>query len=213
MTFRNIATFVLAALPAVFVLTRPDAATETTTTQDSSQDPAKMQEQMKEMMAKAAKFTQPGAEHKKLARMVGTWTMSTRFVMAGQKSKPETGESQISWLDEGRWLQMRWSGSMMGQPARGWTWLGYDKFKMSYVSTSVSSGDTAMNRSEGDLTPDGKALVLYGTLDEYLTGEHDKMVRYVYRFVSDDEMVLEVHDLPIGLENTMVMEISFERKA
>jgi hypothetical protein len=43
---------------------------------------------------------------------------------------------------------------------------------------------------------------MYGTLDEYLTGEHDKMVKSVWRFVSDDEMRLEVHDLAIGESNS-----------
>jgi hypothetical protein len=53
---------------------------------------------------------------------------------------------------------------------------------------------------------------MYGTLDEYLSGEHDKMVKYVYRFVSADEIVFEVHDLPIGEVNTQVMEFRFTRK-
>ena len=48
-------------------------------------------------------------------------------------------------------------------------------------------------------------------LDEYLTGEHDKMVKSVFRFVSEDEMKLEVHDLPIGESNTKVVEITYTR--
>ena len=78
--------------------------------------------------------------------------------------------------------------------------------------SDVNNMDTALRHAEGDMTPDGSALVLYGTLDEYLTGEHDKMVKYVYRFVNDDEFILEVHDLPIGLENTKVMEAHFHRE-
>jgi len=89
--------------------------------------------------------------------------------------------------------------------------MGYDNFKQSYVITTVTNMDTAMLRSEGDLTPDGRALIAYGTLDEYLTGEHDKMVKYVWRFNSPGEMVLEVHDLPIGETNTKVVEITFRR--
>ncbi len=52
----------------------------------------------------------------------------------------------------------------------------------------------------------------YGTIDEYLTGEHDKMVKTVWRFISDDKMVLEIHDLPIGENNTKVVEITYTRK-
>jgi hypothetical protein len=64
-----------------------------------------------------------------------------------------------------------------------------------------------MRQSEGDMDPSGKVLITYGTLDEYLTGEHDKMVKYVWRFDSDDKIVLEIHDLPIGEKNTKVLEI------
>ena len=45
-----------------------------------------------------------------------------------------------------------------------------------------------------------------------MTGEHDKMVKSVWRFVSDDEMKLEVHDLPIGEDNTQVFEIRYRRR-
>ena len=52
---------------------------------------------------------------------------------------------------------------------------------------------------------------VYGTIDEYLTGENDKAVKNVWRFPSDDRMILEVHDLAIGEENTKVVEVTFTR--
>jgi hypothetical protein len=75
----------------------------------------------------------------------------------------------------------------------------------------VGNFDTAMIRAEGDMDPSGKALLLYGTLDEYLTGEHDKMVKTVWRFPSADKLVMEVHDLPIGEQNTKVFEVVYTR--
>jgi hypothetical protein len=62
------------------------------------------------------------------------------------------------------------------------------------------------------MDPSGKALITYGTIDEYLTGEHDKMVKYVWRFLSEDKIVLEVHDLPIGENNAKVVELTFTRQ-
>ena len=62
------------------------------------------------------------------------------------------------------------------------------------------------------MTQSKDALVTYGTIDEYLTGEHDKMVKYVWRFRGDDAMTFEVHDLPIGESNTKVVEVTFKRK-
>lgn len=123
----------------------------------------------------------------------------------------EKGTAEFSWLMPGRWLQNRARGTMMGQQAEFFYLIGYDNFKMSYVTTTVSNFDTAMLRFEGDMTQDGKALISYGTLDEYTTGEHDKMVKSVWRFLDADTIVLEVHDLPIGEVNTKVFEIKYTR--
>jgi hypothetical protein len=166
---------------------------------------------MAEMMKAAARWTQPGEHHKELERFVGKWDTETRMFMGGKATPGEKGTAEFTWLMPGRWLQYRAQGSMMGMQAESACLMGYDNFKMSYVATGVSSFDTAMNRFEGDMTPDGKSLVMYGTLDEYLTGEHDKMVKYAWRFLSPDKMLFEIHDLPIGETNTKVVEITYTR--
>ena len=168
-------------------------------------------DEMAAMMAKAKKFTAPGENHKLLERFLGEWNTEVRMFMGKQATPAEKGTATFRWKIEGRWLESEWSGTMMQQPARGAIWLGYDNFKMSYVSTMITSGDTAMNHAEGDLTQDQKSLLLYGTLDEYLTGEHDKMVKYAWRFLAADKMVLEIHDLPIGESDTKVVEITYTK--
>jgi hypothetical protein len=178
----------------------------------STQDPQPSPQDMAEMMAKMAKFTQPGKAHELLARFLGEWETSTQITMGGQASPAEKGVAKFEWLMKGRWLKSSMSGKVMGMPMESFQVLGYDNFKQSYVSTVVGTMDTAMLRSEGDVTRDGNTLITYGTLDEYLTGEHDKMVKYVWRFVSDDEIVHEVHDLPIGEENTQVVRVRFARR-
>jgi hypothetical protein len=173
--------------------------------------PVAPQDEMKAMMEKAKAWTQPGEHHKQMERFLGKWDIEVRMFMGDQASPPEKGTAEVRWLMDGRWLESNWSGQMMGMPVRGHNLFGYDNFKMSYVMTMVSSFDTAMTHAEGDMTPDGKSLILYGTLDEYLTGEHDKMVKYAYRFISPDEMRLEIHDLPIGEVNAKVVEITYKR--
>jgi hypothetical protein len=163
------------------------------------------------MMARARRFVQPGEHHALLERFLGRWTTETRFFMGPQASPPEEGTAEGTWLMEGRWMQLRSSGQMMGMPMQGQSVLGYDNFKMSYVVSSVSTMDTAMHYAEGDLDQGGRTLLLYGTLDEYLTGEHDKMVKTIWRFPADDEMVMEIHDLPIGENGTKVVEVRYRR--
>jgi hypothetical protein len=162
-------------------------------------------------MEKARRFTQPGENHKTLARFIGKWTTETRIFMAGKPTPAEKGTAEIAWLMPGRWLKQESNGSIMGQPLKTFGVIGYDNFKQSFVSSQVSNLDTAMTHAEGDMDPGGKALLLYGTLDEYTTGEHDKMVRYIWRFPSADRMVLEIHDLPIGENNTKVIEVTYSR--
>ena len=165
---------------------------------------------LQELMKLAEKYTKPGRHHKVLARFIGKWDTEMRVLMG--RMPPSKGEAEWSWLMPGRWIQGMGKGKLMGRPFDTCTIMGYDNFKQSYVQTTVSSADTAMNRGEGDMTRDGKKLICYGTLDEYTTGEHDKMVKYVWDFVSKDKMVLEVHDLPIGEKNTKVVEVTYTRK-
>jgi len=176
---------------------------------NQSDDPAA---DMAAMMAQAQRYTNPSEHHKLLERYLGEWDTETTLFMGGSATEPEKGTSKSEWLMEGRWIKTEFQGSMMGMSMRIVSIMGYDNFKMSYVVTSVNSMDTIMLHQEGDMDPGGKALLMYGTLDEYLTGEHDKMVKTVVRFLSDDEMVMEVHDLPIGETNTKVFEIRYKRR-
>ena len=190
---------------AVALASSPCATGAETATENEQVD-------MREMMARAARFTTPGEHHAQLERFLGDWDTTFAITMAGVDIPPDKGSATISWLMDGRWLKLEGSGTQMGMPAETFMLIGYDNFKMSYVTAAVSSVDTALTTSEGDMDPGGKALITYGTLDEYTTGEHDKMVRYVWRFHSQDHMTLELHDLPIGENNTKVVEITFRRK-
>jgi len=178
------------------------------TVQDQGQGAPPKPDDMAAMMAKAGKFTRPGKWHKELERFLGKWNTETR--VAGM-DKGEKGTFEFSWLMQGRWLKGEGTGNFMGKPMQSFYLMGYDNFKQSYVTCAVNGMDTAMLHSEGDMDPGGKAILMYGTLDEYLTGEVGKMVKSVFRFESKDKIILEVHDLPIGENNTKVFEIVYTR--
>ncbi len=165
-----------------------------------------------QQMARVKKLTQPGAEHQKLEAFLGSWTTESSFFMNGQKTPAEKGEATFRWQMQGRWMVAETKGSMMRMPYESFWVLGHDNMKKSYVITTVQNMDTAMIRSEGDFLQDGKTLVTYGQMDEYLTGEHDKVVKYVFRFVDADHITIEVHDLHIGEPNTKVLEIAMTKK-
>ncbi|MFN7975141.1 MAG: DUF1579 family protein [Acidobacteriota bacterium] len=167
---------------------------------------------MAEMMKRAERFTKPGPEHKLLERFLGEWETEMKVMAPGAPPAGEKGVATGRWLIEGRWVAIEGKGTMMGMPSKFFYLIGYDNFKMSYVTAGVSSIDTAMAHSEGDVDPATGALLSYGTIDEYLTGENDKMVKYVWRFPDPTTLEFEVHDLPIGESNTEVVHFTYHRK-
>ena len=89
---------------------------------------------------------------------------------------------------------------------------GFDNYKKKFVSVWFDNRNTAIMTSEGLLDQSGKVLTLFGSMDEWMTGEHDKTVKYVYRIIDDDEFVFEIHDLGIVPGETKVIEIVYTRK-
>lgn len=181
------------------------------TTLVNAQDPGGPS--MAEMMERWMQSNALTEKHKALEYFLGRWDTETRMWMApGAPPDVTKGTMEYSWLIDGRWMQMRGEGSMMGQPITEFGVFGYDNFKQKYVSTYLNSMTTVLLPSEGNFDQSGKNLILYGPMDEPMTGEHDKMVKYVTRIQGPDRHVFEVHDLAIGEQNTKVVEVTYTRK-
>ena len=190
-----------AALAATVLL----AARPTQDAQDGKPDPMAM-------FGDAAKYLTPNENHQWLGQFIGEWDATSRiWMMPGQAPMESKGKASVRWLVEGRWIISESDMTMFGMPVKTTAILGYDNFKKKYVSTTVDSFQTCMLNAEGFRDQAGTALHLYGPMDEYLTGENDKTVRYTHRIVSPDKRILEVHDLAIGETNTKVVEFEFTR--
>jgi hypothetical protein len=160
---------------------------------------------------------QLGPHHKELEYFLGTWDGVIEFVMPGMLTMPPEKRDKVvgtgAWAIEGRWLSFRIKGTMMGQPFEGFGLSGYDNVKKAHVSTFVSNIDTAMTTASGSVVdPNGKIVSMYGTIDEYLTGEHDKPVRITRKIVSPDQFVHEIWDLGIGELGQVVLRETFTRR-
>lgn len=169
--------------------------------QQEQPDPTKMMELMK-------KYTTPGKQHRVLEPLIGEW--ETEMSITGMP--PTKGTAKFEWILGKRFVKQTYQGTMMGQPYEGMGFLGYDLFKKKFTSTWLASMDTAQRASEGLLDRTGKIITFYGAMDEYLTGEHDKTVKYVMNMTDPKRIVFEVHDLAIGEPNTMVIKITYEKK-
>jgi hypothetical protein len=161
-----------------------------------------------QMMELWRKWAMTDEHHKQLAWYVGKWDTEMNVVGMGTTK----GTAEFKWIIDGRWLAETREGTMMGQPLQGYGIIGYDRFKKKWVATKVSSMDTAMLRFEGTVVdPTGKVMVLWCNLDEYLTGEHDKMAKAVYRRIDDTKFVLEVWDMAMGPEGGRAFDITYTR--
>ena len=165
-----------------------------------------------EMMRRWQEATTPGAGHEFLEQVVGSWEMRTKMWMGGPESEPveTTGSSEIKWILEGHYILQESTGSMMGKEHLGHGITGYDNYKKKYVGVWIDNLSTAIYPMEGFLDQTGTVLSMYGAMDEYMTGEHDRMVRYVTRIIDADHHVFEVYDLHGGTD-FKVVEVAYTR--
>jgi uncharacterized protein DUF1579 len=167
-----------------------------------------------EMMKKWEEAATPGESHKLLNPFIGRWNMKTRAWMQGKDKAPSesTGISDIRWSLDGRFLLQESTGEMMGKPFSGVGYTGYDNFKQKYVFVWMDNSATAMYTGEGTSDPGAQVFTFYGKMDEPMTGEKDKTVKYVTRLVSKDKHVFEIYD-QVGTPNEFkVVEITYTRK-
>jgi hypothetical protein len=152
-----------------------------------------------------------GPHHKDLARFVGSWDTETTITGMGGPPIKEKGTAECRWLVEGKWIVTDSKGVVMNMPLASHKVMGYDNFKKKYVVSHTDSLQTCLLTGEGLFAPSG-ALIVYGKMDEPMTGECDKTVKWVWRFDGPDRITLEIHDMDIGEANTMVFDIVYTRR-
>lgn len=178
-----------------------------------SQEPPEggMKEEMKKKMAEMQVVLSPGKHHKAMEYFLGKWDIEFTLTY-GPKDVKSKGTAEFKWLIPGRWMAQDISGQLMGMPYRSFSIAGFDNIKKKFVTTVVNNMDTAMLRTEGTVVdPTGKVNTQYGTLDEYMTGEHDKPFRTVTKKTNDDQFRMELWDLGIGEGGKIVMLFDYTR--
>ena len=170
-------------------------------------------DELQAMQKRWAETMIPSKYHRWLGQLIGKWTTKTKMIWGADGPPSESsGEAEIEWKVKDKWLSWVAKSNMMGMPITMHATKGYDNFKQKFVSLSFDDQTTAAYRFEGNLDQTGTVLSLWGTVDEPMTGEHDKASKYVVRILSQDKFVHEVHDLTIGGDKTMVVETTYSRK-
>lgn len=169
-------------------------------------DPQKMMEQW---MASI----QPGKGHEFFKQFVGEWTTTTRVWMGGPgaPAQESAGTSTYSLILGGRFLKSESKGEMMGMPHEGLGLTGFDNNRKLYRSMWVDNMITGFITNTGNLDQTGKILTQFGEMDEPMTGEIGKPVKYVTRVVSPDQHVFEIWEVLYG-DPFKVVEVEYNRK-
>jgi hypothetical protein len=182
--------------------------------QAKGQEQSAVNPETQEMMKKWMDAASPGEPHKVLEHFIGKWDTACKMWMEGPGKPPsETkGTSEVKWILGGRYTHEELKSQMMGMPHIGMGITGYDNFKKQYVGFWIDNMSTAMFNTLGDFDASKKVLTAIGKMDEPMTGEKDKLVKYVVQIIDKDKHVFSVYDLPGTPNEYKVVEITYTRK-
>lgn len=166
---------------------------------------------METMMEVYQKLGTPGAPHKMLASLAGTWATKSKGWMDPDKPPMESeGTCAQKMLLGGRYLQQEYSGDMMGAPFSGIGIMGYDNHTKRYVSTWIDSMSTGIYLFEGEATPDGKTITQESCYDDPVKGP--MTWRSVTKIVDRDTLLFEMYGIDKTGRKDKMMEITYTRK-
>jgi len=174
--------------------------------------PAAAQPTEEEMMAAWEAAMAVGPQHEALTALAGSWATTTTFAaMPGSDQMiTEHGTSEAVAAMDGRVLEERFTGSMMGMPFSGEGRTGYDNVSGRYWTTWTDTMSTGLIVMYGDYDPATATYTFAGTSVDPLLGEIPTRIE---RTIDgpDHATSLFYFQYP-GAETTQMMEIVYERQ-
>jgi hypothetical protein len=219
MKVRTFVTHALAAAAGIAVVSALAAGPARPAEQEGHQqmDPKAMQAAMEAWM----KTTRPGQEHKFLEQFAGEWDTTMRMWMdPNGKPSESKGSATLKMIHGGRFLHQESKGSMklpgpdgkmMDVPSGGMGVTGFDVYRKLYTFAWTDTMSTAILTGSGALDRSGKILTMFGQMDEPMTGETGKAVKYVTRASSPDKFTFEIYEVLYG-DPFKVVEVEYTRK-
>ena len=120
--------------------------------------------------ADAMQLPPPMAEHKRLLEGVGEWEGTLTMWVPDQPEQQIAAREVIEPLGS-YWTRSRFTCDFMGLPFEGTGTTGYDPVKQRYVGTWVDSMTMELVVMEGEMSADGKTLVMRWTARDPGTGQ------------------------------------------
>jgi hypothetical protein len=153
------------------------------------------------------KLGTPGAPHKHLASMAGSWTTRIKNWMAPDSPPMEwMGSSEQKMILGGRYLQQEFAGEMMGSSYSGMGFTGYENHTKKYVSTWMDSMSTGIMYFEGTANAEGKTITQTAQFDDPVQGA--MQWRSVTRIVDGNTFLFEMYSTGKSGKEMKMMEIT-----
>ncbi|MCC6503674.1 MAG: DUF1579 domain-containing protein [Deltaproteobacteria bacterium] len=153
----------------------------------------------------------PGAQHKLLERMAGSWkTLSTFWGSPTEPPVESSGVCEQKMILGGRFLQQECSGEMIGSAFTGIGFTGYDNHSGKFVSTWMDSLGTAIYVFEGKPDAGGSGFTQKCSADDPVRGP--MVWRSVCAIKDDDTIAFEMYGAPRGGREEKMMEMTYTRK-
>ncbi len=166
-------------------------------------------ESMARMLELGEKLATPNKHHQFLEKLTGKWVTTSSIMNMPE----EVGTATNEMIFGKRFLESSYGGTLMGVQYTGRMTLGYDNYKNKFVAVFIDTLGTSMRTAEGMLDHSKTTLSLWGTMDEWMTNEHDKPILYRYSVIDADHFDLEIHDLGIVPGETRVITVKFVRSS
>jgi hypothetical protein len=162
------------------------------------------------MMAEWVKANAPGKEHAMLLKnMVGSWRAKTTFWPApGAPATTTDATAEVMPMFGGRFVEVQYSGEMMGQPFNGRSFAGFNNASKSFQSIWFDSSSTGMMVNTGTKTSDN-ALTWTGSYVDPMTNQQVS-TRCVDTF-TNDAWTFEMFETASDGTERKTMEIVYTR--
>ena len=156
----------------------------------------------------------PTAEHKLLAKDVGTWDATSKSWTAPE-SQPDVsqGVEVAKLMPGGLWLQSEFDGKFGDAEFHGCGQTGYDTKKKKYVGTWVDTMSTEIRVMEGDYDAATQTVTMYSKGNGPSGKEYD--LKMTTKHEDDDTRVFTMYmksDETKG-EYFKMLEITYKRRA
>ncbi len=174
--------------------------------------PAGDTQSMADTMAAWTKANTLGPQHEQFKEMIGTWKVVSKiWMMPGMPPMVSEGTVEFELMLGGRFVRQEFNCAMMGGKYHGIGIEGYDTIKKKYVSIWMDDMCTGIGMMEGTIDATGKVITYFGTMNDPLTGELDKMTKAVLREVSKDECIFTMYEFTEGVGEVKKMEMTYTR--